>query len=321
VRLNVAGDPNSAARIWADFADLPTLQPDDDALDLGALGLLHLLLVHYEGVCTRAAAEDTSSVGLGANVENLRTERDHVDGEAVASCCRLCSQHTRIDAASHAGNQVLGNPAPVALDLVAGPHAIRSNDVRLFSSRYSGDEGQVGTAVWIVLYPFHDVLAGQIALIIDNSYPSLVPATSVSHRDSSGVVSSSQMLSLACKGELEKWSSFPQMVVHGPLEMSQTGRAGLVGAQRNKSILARALALYDAPIDSGRGLDRRWGDLVNGLGICAGRQQGPPKARGLEMTYPGLQHGRLMWPAASSTSRRSNGSLPDGVWLRNLCHE
>ena len=53
------------------------------------------------------------------------------------------------------------------------------------------------------------MLAGQIALVVDNAYPSLVAATSMPDCDSSCVVPSSQMLSLAGDGELEVRSSLP----------------------------------------------------------------------------------------------------------------
>jgi hypothetical protein len=301
VLLNIAGHTNRAARFWVDLADFSTLQTNDDALRNQALRLLDLLLVHDNGVCTGAAAEYTSTLCFGANVEHLRAERYHVDGQAVSSRCCLGGKHTGINLSTHAGNQILGNAGPVALHLVSRAQAVGGNNVRLLSCAHPCEEGQMCSSVGVVLDPFDNVLAGQVALVVDNAYAPLVSSTPVSHCDASGVVSPSQVLSLALNGELEERPPLPQMVVYGSLEMTQTGRAGLVCAQRDELLLPRALGREHTAVGRcSRRIDGRLDKLLEALRVVAGAraQQRPPEARGLEAAYPGLQHGVEECPGA-----------------------
>lgn len=60
--LRVAGHADCATCVWADFADLSTLQAYDNALDLTPLRLLHNLLVHDERICASTPAEDTAAL-------------------------------------------------------------------------------------------------------------------------------------------------------------------------------------------------------------------------------------------------------------------
>lgn len=283
--------------------------------DFSTFGFLHLLFIHDDGVSACATAEYTPTLSLGPNVEDLRAERDHVDWEAVAACRCLRSEHTRIDTSTHAGNQLLGDSTSVALDLVSSPHAICSDNVGLFASLYTGEEGQMRAAVRVVFDSLHNVLAGQVPLVVYDSYPPLVPAASVPDCDPACVVPASEMLPLALNGELEVWSALPQMVVDGTLEVAQTGCAGLVRSQWDEFVLSRALCAGDTAISSDRGLQRRRRWLqIDSLGLCigAGAQQGLAQAGGLEATYPGLQHGVEVCPRAGGAAPAGNGRRSDG---------
>lgn len=102
-------------------------------LNLCAAALFYFLLVDDDSICACTPAEDAPTLRLGANVVDLGAERHHVDRKAVASGRCLSSQHTGIDTTTHAGNQLSGDAAAVALNLVSSAHTIGSNDVRLFS--------------------------------------------------------------------------------------------------------------------------------------------------------------------------------------------
>src|SRR5690349_9810694 len=98
-------------------------------------------------------------------------------------------------------------------------------------------------SIGVIFDSVDDMLSRQVALVIDDSYPPLVSTTSVSHCDLSCVVPASQMLSLACNGEFEKRSSFPQVVVHRSFKMAQTRRTGLVCSEGDEFLLPRGFAL------------------------------------------------------------------------------
>lgn len=108
--------------------------------------------------------------------------------------------------------------------------------------------------VGVIFYALDDMLARQVALVVDNAYAPLVTATAVSHCDPPGVVPSSQVLSLSGNGELEVRSSLPQVVIDGALKMAQSGCAGFVCTQRDKSVSPRAFLFECSSIDSHGGL-------------------------------------------------------------------
>lgn len=105
MEVGVAGYADGGASMWVDFSDFTTLQPDGDIADL----LSHLFLGHDDGKGTGASAED-SALALGrTDVVDLRPQRNHLDGKAVASESSLCSQHTGVHDAAHALQQVGGD--------------------------------------------------------------------------------------------------------------------------------------------------------------------------------------------------------------------
>ena len=310
VGLGVAGDAYGAAGIRTDLSKLAALQPDNNMPGLGPCARVYLVAVYNDGIRTCAAAEDAPTTRLGADVEDLRAQRDHVDGKTVTSCGCFGGQHTGIHEAAHTLDEVLRDAGAVALYLVTSAHAIGGNNVRLLSRLEPGDEGQVGAAVGVVLYPVDDMPARQVALVVDDAYSALVAATTVPHRDPARVVPAAQVLPLPRDGQLEQRPPFPQMVVDGPLEMAQAGRAGLVGAQRDVFFLARALCLQSGAVgckERLRGRGCGCGRGVDGLGVSAGKgagsQERSPQARGPEVAYPRLQHGDWTRTRAGTASR------------------
>jgi len=254
-----------------------------------------------------------------------------VDGKAVAAGGRLCRQHTGVDDAAHAGEEFLGDAGTVALDLVAGAHAIGGDNVRLLARLEAGEQGQVGAAVGVVLDALDNVLAGLEALVVDDADAALVATAPMADGDAASVVAATQMLALALDGEPTVGPALPEMVVDGALEMAQAGGARLVGAQRNELVLARALNASVGGLSStGDGCQRRC------LGLCIGAassEQRTAQARGLETAYPRLQHcgqsrrsrggaveGRLA-PEASSVDNGVAAKVrgEGGGWWRTLC--
>jgi len=298
MRLRVAGNSNGTTGIWADLSKFATLQAYCNAFDVNGLAFfghpLHLFLCHDDSICACAPTKHTPAFGLGAHIEDLGTKRYHVNRQTIASRRRLGRQHTRIDNATHALQQVLRDTRPVALHLITRPQTVGSNNVCLFASLDAGDEGQMGAAVGVVLDAVHDMLAWEVALVVDYPDTPLVTATSVSHSDLAGVVSAAQMLSLACNGKLEMRSPLPEVVVDRPLQMAQTRSAWLVCAQGDELISSGSFILQQAAIDIDSGLQGGRGCMFNGGGISACRsKQDPRNSCRVEAAYPGLQHGVL----------------------------
>lgn len=168
----------------------------------------------------------------------------------------------------------------------------------------------MGAAVRVVFNAVDDMLAREVALVVDNADAPLVAAASVPHGDLAAVVPSSQMLPLPRNGELQMRPALPQMVVDGSFQMAQTGRAWLVGAQGDELVPSWLFGLEDAGVGVDGGLECGRGCVFNGGGIVAcGRQQGSADASGLESAYSGLQHGAMMASMAAGTGETAQWAL------------
>lgn len=117
----------------------------------------------------------------------------------------------------------------------------------------------------------------------------------VPHRDPSTVVSSTLALPDFGEGQLLVGTSFPQMVVDGPAQMSQSRRPGCVGLYEEGSALAPRLTAgrRGAPIIQRRNrCSMRLFDH-GGIRSSTGRQE--MAALQAHRSYPGLQHARYVW--------------------------
>jgi hypothetical protein len=150
--------------------------------------------------------------------------------------------------------------------------------------------------IGVIFDPFDEMLSRCKSLVVDYPYPPLVAATTVPHCDSARVVSSTEMLAFLGEGELEMGPAFPEMVVDGSLEMSQTGCAWLVGLQWDEHLSAGAsFGGCSSATGDDTGLKGRRRSVVDDGGIGAdGRQHAAGQAGLAKGAYPRLQHRALM---------------------------
>ena len=230
---NVAGNTNGGDSVLADPSDFSTLQSNVDELarhDLCTV-LACLLLLRDDGrICSGTAAEDGLAVRTGANAEDLGSDRNHGDGQAVASPACPRSQNTRIDDTTHGVEQVLGKTGPVALNNVARPHAIRRDDIALFPCSLFLNQRNMRAATGIVLDAQDCVRTRSPPIEVNHANSSLVTTTTMSDGNATAVVTTTLGLTLFGEGKSKMRPALPQMVVDRALQMTDTGRVRLVGS-------------------------------------------------------------------------------------------
>lgn len=232
--MHIARDADRRDGILVHLADLAALQPHLHVLahhHLGAVVPRLLLLGRDDAVRARAPAELGGAVLLRPDAEDGLAHGDHVHRQAVAPVGRLARQDTRVDDAAHALEQLARDAGAVAVDDVAGPHAVGRDDVRLAARRLAREQRDVRRAARVVLDALDEVRAGRAPVEVDGADAPLGAAAAVPHRDAARVVAPAARLALLGDGERPVRPPAPQVVVDGPLEVADAGRPGLVRAQ------------------------------------------------------------------------------------------
>lgn len=211
VVIAVARNTDCSAGISVKPSDLATLQSHVNVFFRvpGAV----LLVSHDLGKRARGPAHLASFQMVQSDVVDESTRRNHSQGQAVASPCRLGRHNGRIYDASHALNQVLWEALAVALDRVACPHALGGYDIALRSGGFVPDQGDMGAAAGVVLDSFDKLLAILPAFKVNHAYTPLGTSASMPHCDPARVIPAADGLSFPGKRELEQRPAVVEMVV------------------------------------------------------------------------------------------------------------
>ncbi len=232
--VNVAGNANCRAGILADSPDLTALQANLDVLsshNLGAVVLGFFILVDYSGRGASTAAKDCAARGSGAHTEYLRPDRNHVHGQAVSAESSLGSKNTRVNSTAHAVQEILRDTRTVAVDDVAGTHALCGNNVCFAACGLFGKERNVSASAGIVLDSFDQMRTGSLAHKVNDSYPLLDTTTAVSNCDSAVDIAAALAMALFRYRQGQKRPTLPEVVIDWAYQMSDTGGYGFVGSE------------------------------------------------------------------------------------------
>lgn len=89
----------------------------------------------------------------------------------------------------------------------------------------------MGRSIGVVLDSFDNMFSWLSSCKVDYTYSSCMTSTTMSDGDLTGPVSASSGMTLLRKGQSMKWSSFPQVSVERPDQMSNTGRSWCVSSE------------------------------------------------------------------------------------------
>jgi hypothetical protein len=205
-------------------------------------------------VGARAPAQLTPLAGTKSNVEYQSTYGDHVQGQAISSPSGPGSENTRINGTSHALPKILRNTRHITLNNVASSHTFRGQNVAQLLGFLAAHKRDMGTSPRVVFNAFYQMRPGSSSCKVDNSNAAFVTTTTVPNGDPTRVVSTTLALASFGKCQLVHRSSFPQMVIDWPSQMSDTGSPWLVLSQENASIVTGWWrGKGDAWIESGAG--------------------------------------------------------------------
>lgn len=183
--VNVARNTNSSTGIFADAANLATLQTDFHIFashDFAAIIPRLFVLVDDDSVGPCTAAEHGAARGGRANGKHRRANRHHVQREAVALESCFGRQDTRVDNASHAGQELRWDTGTIAVHNVASPQSVRGKDIGLFARGLLGQQRNVRAAAWIVFDSVHQVRPRDLALKVDIAQSPFRTSSAVAHR-------------------------------------------------------------------------------------------------------------------------------------------
>lgn len=277
--------------------------------DLGTIIPRLLLFGCDDTVCTSTPAETGRTVLPRADAKDLSAHGDHVHGQTVAAMSGLGGQDTGIDDTAHAVEQVLGNAGPVAVDDVAGPHAVGGDDVALLAVGLVRDQGDVRRAARVVLDPLDDVRARGPPVEVHRPDAPLVSTTAVSDGDPTRVVPSTSCLALLGEGEFHVRPALPQVVVDGALQMSHTGGPGLVGPEDDGLLLILSQGELLRP-EGGRGRGgSATGSFTGVASGCEGRGAKERAEAGGQRPYPWLEHHEMTASTAGGEIEAQGGAV------------
>lgn len=183
---------------------------------------------NYSRIRARAATEDCRSSSSGTDTVYLRSQRDHMQGQAIAAKCCLGGEHTWVHYTAHTAQEAAWDAGQKGLNGVARSHAIRSDDVALLLRLDMLDESKVCRTVWIILDAFHHVDTWSVTHKVHRPDSSSRTASTMPYRDAPSIVPPPLGLSDFGEGELPIRSAFPKVIIDGPLQMADTRRPWLV---------------------------------------------------------------------------------------------
>lgn len=227
MKVRIASHADRCTGVRVHPSDLATLQAHDDLLDT----LPILLLTDHDRIRARAAAEDGTLVLCAAEIVHLRSQRHHPHRETIPTESRPGRKHAGIHDAAHASQQFLRQARAITLHRIPSAHALRSDDITLPFSARARQQCNVRRAARVVLDAVDDMRAWRHAKEVDHADAPLVPSAAVAHRHAPGVVPSTDALALARKGERHVRPARPEVVVDGPPQMADAGRARFVALE------------------------------------------------------------------------------------------
>ena len=205
----VAGDPDSRARIPVDLPHFAALQPHVHPQRLPRVLGIIFVLVHDHGPRPGRPADLSALVRPKTHVEHDRARRYHVQREAVAPPRRSRSKHTDIRRAAQGIDHFLGDALSERLDDFSRAHALRSDNVAQSPRGIVLQQRDMRRPARIVFDPLHRLLPSLHPTEVDHPDPPFVPASTVPHGDSAGIVSTADMLAFSRKREGIEGSAFP----------------------------------------------------------------------------------------------------------------
>lgn len=232
--VDVAGNANSSTCILADTTDLAALQADIDVFtrhDSCTVCTHLLVLVDQRGIRARTSGKHGAALGRRADAKYLRSDRNHMHGQAVSTERSTGSEDTRVSNTAHAIKQVLRDARAVAVDDVAGTEALCGNNVRLLAGSLFGEEGNVSGSARVVLDALDEMGAWALADEVDDAYSALGAAAAMADGDAAMGIAAALAVALFRDGEGQKGTAFVEMVVDGAAQVTHTRGSGLVGAQ------------------------------------------------------------------------------------------
>jgi len=151
-----------------------------------------------------------------------------VHRQAVPPPRRLRCQDTGIDNTAHAVEEVLGDASTVALDNVAGPHALSSDNVALLAGCLLCQQCDMGTAARIIFDALDKMRSRCPPIKVNGPDSSLHTTTAMPDGDFTRVVSATLAMPLLGKCQRKVRPALPEMIVDGALEMTGAGCPRLV---------------------------------------------------------------------------------------------